>query len=74
MGDFGKNPKKPFEVKVPNKIRKRIAMHQKESSFLDRLEFVTKLRKVLGASPTPVVKKRGSLWSRFTNRVKKFLK
>lgn len=73
MGDFKKNPKEPFEIRVPNKIRKRIVMHGKESSFLDRLESVTKLRKVLRSPPTPVVKKRGSLWSRFTNRVKKFL-
>ena len=28
MGDYKKNPKKPYVVKVPNKIRKRIKMAQ----------------------------------------------
>lgn len=26
MGNYKKNPKKPIEVKIPNKIRRRIAM------------------------------------------------
>lgn len=30
MGDFKDNPKKPYEVKVPNKIRKRIFMHERD--------------------------------------------
>ena len=30
MGDYKKNPKVPFEIWVPNKIRKRIAMHEKD--------------------------------------------
>ena len=28
MGDYKKNPKQPYQIKVPNKIRKRIAMHK----------------------------------------------
>jgi hypothetical protein len=67
MGDFKKNPKKPFEVRVPNKIRKRIAMHQKDDTGLGKV----------GSLLMPLVvaaKMKGSLWSRFTNRVKKFLR
>jgi len=26
MGDYRKNPKRPFEVGVPNKVRKKIVM------------------------------------------------
>ena len=70
MGDFRKNPKKPFEVPVPNKIRKRIVMHEKSTPKLNMPKL--KWRKIVGPT-TPVVKKRGSMWSRFTNRIKKFL-
>lgn len=34
MGDYKKNPETPFEIRVPNKIRKRIAMHEKADSKL----------------------------------------
>ena len=30
MGNYKKNPKEPYQVKVPSRIRKRIAMHEKE--------------------------------------------
>ena len=73
MGDFSMNPKTPFEVRVPNKIRKRIAMHEKRGSFLRRLESATPLRKILSLSSKPVAKKRGSLWSRVTSRVANIL-
>ena len=33
MGDFKKNPRKPYEVKCLNSIRKRIAMHEKTSTL-----------------------------------------
>ena len=58
------NPKKPYEVKVPNKIRKRIFMHER-----DEVEpgVVTPM------SLTPV-KSRGSMWSRFVDKVKGLLK
>lgn len=72
MGDFKKNPKKPFEVRVPNKIRKRIAMHQKEDESI--LEKVTSpLLSMVKAIAKPK-KKRGSMWSRFTDQVKKLLR
>lgn len=29
MGDSNKNPEKSFEIRVPNKIRNRIALHEK---------------------------------------------
>ena len=70
MGDYDKNPKAPFVVQVPNKIRKRLAMHEtKEASSLRRLASITSLRKILSLSSKPVAKKRGSLWSRFASRV-----
>ena len=72
MGDFKKNPKKPFEVAIPNKIRKRIAMHETDASFCRRME-PTWLRKILALHPAPVVQKKGSMWSRFTGGVKKYL-
>ena len=73
MGDFSKNPKAPFVVPVPNKIRKRIAMHEtKRESFFRRLKSTTPLRKIL-LPKTPAPKKHGSLWSRFTNRVANIL-
>ena len=73
MGDFKKNPKKPFEVRVPNKIRKRIAMHFRKDSFLEKLDSITRLEKVIALPSVPVAKKRGSLWSRFSNGVKNFM-
>ena len=68
MGDFKKNPKKPFEVKVPNKIRKRIAMHRDEDK-----SFLARLKPVLSVVPIKAKpkKKRGSLWFRFTGWVKR---
>ncbi len=65
MGDFKKNPRKPFEVSVPNKIRKRIAMHKKETLEL------TPLQSLL-MSLVVAARQRGSMWSRFTDRCKKF--
>ena len=72
MGDFRKNPRAPFVVWVPNKIRKRIAMHEtKRDAWYRRLKPVT--AKILSLSSKPVAKKRGSLWSRFTSRVANIL-
>lgn len=74
MGNYSKNPEEPFVVKVPNKIRKRIAMHYTEDSFLKKLESATLLRKILALPVGPVVQKKGSMWSRFANGIKKFWK
>jgi len=72
MGDFKKNPKTPFEVRIPNKIRKRIAMHEtKRDAWYRRLKLIT--AKILSSPTTKVAKKRGSLWSRFTSRVASIL-
>jgi len=65
MGDFKDNPKEPFEIKVPNKIRKRIAMHEKSKPK----PLVRKIKPIQTEQP----KKRGSMWSRFVNKVKNFL-
>ena len=67
MADFSKNPKKPFEVRVPNKIRTRIAMHEKTKD-------VSIVKSVARAILPPLMgdipkKKRGSMWSRFTSKV-----
>ena len=61
MGNFKDNPKDPFEVKVPEKIRKRIAMYEREVAWLKKTYL------------PPIAQIRGSMWSRFTNRIKKFL-
>lgn len=29
MADYKKNPKNPYVIKVPNKVRKKITMHEK---------------------------------------------
>ena len=50
MGNFKDNPKKPYEVKVPNKIRKRIFMHER-----DKPE-----PRILAPAKAPA-KKRGSM-------------
>lgn len=70
MGNFKDNPKNPFEVRVPNKIRKRIAMHEKHKP-----ESIVKKAKTLLGLPakSEQPKKRGSLWSRFTGRIKKWM-
>lgn len=74
MGDYNKNPKRPFVVCVPNKIRKRIAMHETEGSFLRRMDAATtRLRKALALRSVPVAQKKGSLWSRFTGGIKNLL-
>ena len=75
IDDFDKNPKKPFEVRVPNKIRKRIAMHVRNNpelvvsvpKFIDKVKSLVLPKKAVNP-------KRGSMWLRFTNRIKKFLK
>ncbi len=64
------NPYKqiPVEVKVPNKIRKRIAMHEKEDagvSFIERL---------MPPRTAAMKKKRGSMWSRFKDRLNTIIK
>ena len=41
MADFSKNPKKPFEVKIPNSIRKKFFMSGHHDDIL-----VKKLRKI----------------------------
>ena len=61
MGDFKNNPKKPFVVRVPNKIRKRIKMHEKDSIELGAFESI-----LMPSLVTTTIKKSGSLWSRFT--------
>ena len=72
MGDFRMNPKAPFVIQVPNKIRKRITMHEtKRDAWYRRLKPIT--AKILSLSSKPVAKKRGSLWSRFTSRVANIL-
>ncbi len=73
MSDFKKNPDVPFEIWVPNKIRKRIAMHETEDSKVWKLiRSLTAPSKVL-LPKTSASKVRGSLWSRFTSRVAKAL-
>lgn len=67
MGGFKKNPDRPFEVSVPNKIRKRIAMHEKHDPEPNIISPLIKLFR------PPEMPKRGSMWSRFTSRIKKFL-
>ena len=73
MGDFNDNPKKPYEVRCPNKIREHIAMHERAEVSRQR-EIKSELAKILSPSSASVIRERGSLWSRFTNRIKKFLK
>lgn len=72
MGDYRKNPEKPFEVRVPNKIRKRITMHEKEKTKMLELGFVKLLVHARARLPRVAPpKKRGSMWSRFTSGVAK---
>lgn len=61
MGSFKNNPRRPVEVCVPNKIRKRIAMHEKDPAGLGLIEAM-----VMPALVATTVKKGGSMWSRFT--------
>ena len=72
MGDFKKNPKAPFVIQVPNKIRKRIAMHEKAEVSRQR-EVKSPMERLLSLSSKPVAKKHGSLWSRFISRVARIL-
>lgn len=67
MGDYSKNPKTPFEVRVPNKIRTRIAMHEKDKD-VNIVKSITRavLPPLMGDLPK---KKRGSMWSRFASKV-----
>ena len=76
MADFSKNPKAPFEIWVPNKIRKRIVMHETEDSkvwkFIRASLTPTPLR-ALASLETPAPKVRGSMWSRFTGGLRNLL-
>ena len=71
MGDFKKNPKVLFVIQVPNKIRKRIAMHERAEVARQR-EIKSPIERLLSLSSKPVAKKRGSLWSRVTKGVANF--
>ena len=73
MSNFKDNPAKPFEVRVLNKIRKRITMHERAEVSRQR-EIKSGLEKILPApSPSvPTIRKRGSMW-RFISKVKQFL-
>jgi len=71
MGNFKDNPDKPFEVMVPEKIRKRIAMHEKHTPEHKVIHLSNK-RNVEAMLDT-TKRMRGSMWSRFTNRIKNFL-
>ena len=69
MGCYKNNPKRPYEVKCPNKIRKRIAMHEKDDEGLGMLESL-----VMPALVGTTLKRRGSLWSRFTGGIANLLR
>lgn len=78
MGDFKKNPKVPFEVPIPNKIRKRIAMHERskpEPILTWGLPKCSAIKKALAVhkKETKPKQKRGSMWSRFINRIANIL-
>ncbi len=76
MSDFSKNPAVPFEIWVPNKIRKRIAMHEKADSkvwkFIRTSMAPTPLR-ALALLETPALKVPGSGWSRFVGGLRNLL-
>ena len=76
MSDYTKNPEVPFEIWVPNKIRKRITMHEKADSKvwkLIRATLAPSPLRALVSSASPDQKARGSMWSRFTSRVANIL-
>jgi len=69
MGWYKDNPKKPYIVKIPNKIRKRITMHERDDEGLGLIES--------GLMPLLVgthLKRRGSMWSRFTGGLRNLLR
>ncbi|KKN56268.1 hypothetical protein LCGC14_0574130 [marine sediment metagenome] len=76
MGDYKKNPAVPFEIWVPNKIRKRIAMHEKADSklwkFIRASLTPTPLR-ALALLETPTPKVRGSMWSMLAGGLRNLL-
>lgn len=77
MGDYKKNPKQPFMVRVPNKIRKKFAWHETDAAAAARVKFtknLTRLEKIAALPPVPVVKKKGSMWSRFSIYSKDFFR
>lgn len=73
MGNFNKDPKKPFEIRVPNKIRKRIAMHvrDKPELLVSVPKLIDKAKSLLFPKET-APSKRDSMWSRFTKGVANF--
>lgn len=76
MGDYKKNPKQPFVVRIPNKIRKKLAWHETDAAAIARLKFtknLTRLEKIAALPLVPVAKKKGPMWSRFSNKIKNFL-
>ncbi len=76
MSDYTKNPEVPFEIWVPNKIRKRITMHEKADSKvwkLIRASLAPSPLRALASLETPALKVPGSMWSRFTSRVANIL-
>ena len=76
MGDFSKNPKTPFEIWCPNKIRKRIAMQMhetKDSAVWKLIRSLSAPRPKILLPKTLAPKRRGSLWSRFAGGVANIL-
>ena len=69
MGWYKDNPRRPYIIKVPNKIRKRISTHERDNVDLGIIE--TLLMPTLVAT---TAKRRGSLWSRFTGGLRNLLR
>lgn len=69
MGCYKDNPRKPFIVRVPNCIRKRIAMHEQDSTDPGIIETILAPALVATAE-----KNRGSMWSRFAGGLANLLR
>ena len=65
MGDFKKNPKQPYVVKVPNKIRKRFGMAEKG----EKICLKNKPKKTIEQKPVERMKKQS-----ITTRLEKLVK
>ncbi|KKL30655.1 hypothetical protein LCGC14_2368450 [marine sediment metagenome] len=61
MSNFKNNPKRPMEVRVPNKIRKRITMHKKDADGLGLIEAM-----IMPTLVATTIKRKRPMWLRFT--------
>ena len=67
MANFKNNPSNPFLVKVPNKIRKRLTMHERHTEASN--SFSPQVARIINEQKKTTIKSFfKSIWSKITGK------